>query len=66
MVSCYYMSWKDLNQKLWQKFLKQASDAMIAAGWVPKAGKFREVQNRKAEQLRRQTEAASKSGAKSK
>lgn len=41
----------DKNPQLWLKCLKQASDAMIASGWNPKAKKFNKTKLNRARKL---------------
>lgn len=40
----------DIDPRLWARCRAIAEKAMVAAGWNPKAGKFREVSTRKARQ----------------
>lgn len=52
MATCGYScsSW-ERNPRLWQKCLDEIAKQMVASGWVRKAGKFAEVQRRKAHKL---------------
>lgn len=44
----YYYGFSDVDPRRWERCRKQAAAHMLAQGWSPKAGKFPEVQRRRA------------------